>query len=119
MAEDIIKENEVEYEDPLMKDEIGSEDEEKILDSWRNRGESYDIPQDVNNPQAKWAHQVKQPWHYNNVRIYQKQLNSYTKSRENIKDVFSRHNSWLNNMKDELNRAVATPVKSNMSKYLV
>ncbi|CAG9320180.1 unnamed protein product [Blepharisma stoltei] len=119
IAEERIKEKEMEenlYEDQLMKEELSSGDEEKILESWRNKGESYDITGDIT--QNKWAYHVRQPWHYNNARVYQQQLNVHAKNRENMRDIFSRHGMWLNNMKDELNK-VATPMKVNMSKYLV
>ena len=77
-----------------------SEDEELILEMWRNAEVR---PSQVVN------YNTRQPWQNHNLHVYQRQVNKWCKSREYMKDVMTRHGSWLNNMKEQLNRVMSTP----------
>lgn len=90
-AEDLFRPEQEEVE--------ASEDEELLLEMWRNT----DVK---SNPQVAYT---RQPWQNHNLHVYQRQVNKWCKSREYMKDVMMRHGSWLNNMKEQLNRVMSTP----------
>lgn len=77
----------------------GSEDEELLMEMWRNT----DVKTNVVNAYSR------QPWQNHNLHVYQRQINKWSKNREYMKDVMMRHGSWLNNMKEQLNRVMSTP----------
>lgn len=76
-----------------------SEDEELVLEIWRN----------AECRPAQVVQYTRQPWQNHNLHVYQRQVNKWCKSREYMKDVMTRHGSWLNNMKEQLNRVMSTP----------
>jgi hypothetical protein len=80
-------------------EENPSEDEDAVLEMWRNA-----------EPRPSQAGQyTRQPWQNHNLHVYQRQVNKWSKSREYMKDVMTRHGSWLSNMKEQLNRIMSTP----------
>ncbi|OMJ69972.1 hypothetical protein SteCoe_32170 [Stentor coeruleus] len=76
-----------------------SEDEELVLEIWRN----------AECRPTQTVQYTRQPWQNHNLHVYQRQVNKWCKSREYMKDVMTRHGSWLNNMKEQLNRVMSTP----------
>ena len=91
-AEDMLNLNHYEAE--------RSEDEEIIMEMWRNA---------ENRPVQPGQQYTRQPWQNHNLHVYQRQVNKWSKSREYMKDVMTRHGSWLNNMKEQLNRVMSSP----------
>mmetsp|Transcript_6262 Transcript_6262/g.6154 ORF Transcript_6262/g.6154 Transcript_6262/m.6154 type:complete len:92 (+) Transcript_6262:2033-2308(+) len=81
-------------------------EEDRILDDWRNRGgDSFDSPPENNEPHPPmWAQYVRPAWKANNIRVYQREVNTYAKNREYTRDILTKHGNWLNNMKTELGR---------------
>ena len=79
----------------------GSEDEELLMEMWRNT----DVKPNVHTEGGY----SRQPWQNHNLHVYQRQVNKWSKNREYMKDVMLRHGSWLNNMKEQLNRVMSTP----------
>lgn len=79
----------------------GSEDEELLMEMWRNTDVKANVP--------AGGGYCRQPWQNHNLHVYQRQVNKWCKNREYMKDVMLRHGSWLNNMKEQLNRVMSTP----------
>lgn len=92
------------YEFGMQPDsEIILEDEERILEKWRDsRDESVDmIPE-----KDHWAYRPLNPPSEPKYNVYNRQWTRMAKQRDTIREAINRHGNWLTDMKSQISRAI-------------
>jgi hypothetical protein len=83
--------------------EILLEDEERILEKWReSRDESVDMIPEKDN----WAYRPLNPPSEPKYNVYHRQWTRMAKQRDTIREAINRHGNWLTDMKSQITRAI-------------